>query len=138
MTPLMSNDFNGTIPPAPRPTYVTLSEFTRRISDRINAHPTLTDVMVVAELSDFSYKGVHAYGQLLEKDPTTGKTIASIRATIWNSDLRRITANFLAATGRNIETGMKVLLRLTANHSPQFGLSANIRDIDPSYTLGDM
>ncbi|MBD5369711.1 MAG: exodeoxyribonuclease VII large subunit [Bacteroides sp.] len=134
----MDNELNGTIPPAAAGSHITLSEFTRRISERINAQPGLTDVMVVAELSDFAYKGAHAYGQLLEKDPATGKTIASIRATIWNSDLRRITANFLAATGRNIETGMKVLLRLTANHSPQFGLSANIRDIDPSYTLGDM
>ena len=33
---------------------------------------------------------------------------------------------------------MKVMVRVTASFHPAYGLSANITDIDPSYTLGDL
>jgi exodeoxyribonuclease VII large subunit len=44
---------------------------------------------------------------------------------------------FKDATGSSIENGMKVLLFVQVNYNVQHGLSLNIRDIDPKFTLGD-
>ena len=123
--------------PTPLPRPVTLLEFAQRISRRIAASAELQSVWVVAELSDFRYAGRHAYANLLEKD-NSGNTVATLRATIWNNAYIAIDRKFRSATGRGLENGMKVMLRLTAGHHPQFGLSANITDIDPAYSLGDM
>ncbi len=116
---------------------ITLTAFTQAISRHINLNPELTNVWVIAELSDFRMHGPHAYGQLIEKD-AGGRTVAKIQATIWGNVLTRIRNEFIAATGRDIATGMKLMLRVSASHSPAYGLSANISGIDPSYTLGDL
>lgn len=119
-----------------KPRY-TLREFATMLSRHINLNPELQGKWVVAEISDFRMHGPHAYGQLIEKD-ATGRTVAKMQATIWANSLQGIMAKFRRATGQNIQTGMKVMLRLTATHSELYGLSANVSDIDPSYTLGDM
>lgn len=116
---------------------LTLLAFTQAISHHVNSNPSLRQQWVVAELADFRMHGQHAYGQLLEKD-AAGRTVARIQATIWGRDLMVIREKFEKATGRHMATGMKLLLRLTATHNPLYGLSANISDVDPSYTLGDM
>ncbi|MDE5663773.1 MAG: exodeoxyribonuclease VII large subunit [Muribaculaceae bacterium] len=117
--------------------HLSLLAFTQAISRHVNSNPSLQQQWVVAELADFRMHGLHAYGQLLEKD-AAGRTVARIQATIWGSDLTVIREKFEKATGRQMATGMKLLLRLTATHNPIYGLSANISDVDPSYTLGDM
>lgn len=116
---------------------LTLLQFTSAISRHVNSNPQLHRQWVIAELSDFRMHGPHAYGQLIEKD-SSGRTVAKIQATIWGSVLRPIMDKFRLATGHNMVTGMKVLLELTATHSELYGLSANVSDIDPSYSLGDM
>lgn len=116
---------------------LTLRQFALAISRAVNSNPELRQQWVVAELSDFRMHGPHAYGQLIEKDPT-GRTVAKMQATIWARELAAIQAKFKSVTGQSIRTGMKVLLRLTALHSELYGLSANVTDIDPSYTLGDL
>ncbi|MDE6010005.1 MAG: exodeoxyribonuclease VII large subunit [Muribaculaceae bacterium] len=116
---------------------MSLLDFTRAISQHINSNPGLREQWVVAELSDFRMHGPHAYGQLIEKD-AAGKTIARIQGTIWANALFQIRRKFFATTNRDIADGMKLMLKLTASHSPAYGLSANITDVDPSYTLGDI
>lgn len=116
---------------------ISLLAFTRAIANHINSNPDLREQWVVAELSDFRMHGPHAYGQLIEKD-VTGKTVARIQATIWANSLSHIINKFRGATQRDIATGMKLMLKLTASHAPAYGLSANITDVDPTYTLGDM
>lgn len=116
---------------------LSLRQFTALLSRHINLNPELQGRWVVAELSDFRMHGPHAYGQLIEKD-VSGRTVAKMQATIWGNVLQNIMAKFRQTTGQNITTGMKVMLRLTATHSELYGLAANVSDIDPSYTLGDM
>ncbi len=124
-------------PQAASPEPMSLLTFTQGISTVINSNPYLKDCWVVAELADFQIKGRHAYGQLIEKNES-GETVARINATIWATQLSHITRKFSNAVGQNISYGMKLLLKLSAACNPLFGLSANITDIDPSYTLGDM
>lgn len=123
---------------SPLPERISLSAFTRRIAYLVNGRNEVTNIWVIAEITDFSQRGNgHGYCTLIEKDPA-GNSIASLRTTIWQNDLRLIRQKFLAATGQNFASGMKVSLCISASMHPLYGLSANVRDIDPSYSLGDM
>lgn len=116
---------------------ITLEEFTSRLSGAVNGVPELTGVWVTAETSDVRRSG-HCYLELVQKHPLTGDPVARLRATIWRTTFVRIDAAFTQATGRQFGSGIKVLVRVTASFHPAYGLSANITEIDPSYTLGDL
>lgn len=116
---------------------LTLSQFQQLITNAINKEYGLKNVWVQAEFSDLRIVGGHCYMELIEKD-TAGTTRAKIRAMIWSSTLAPLRRKFFDATGRDIASGMKVLVRGSAAHHNIYGLSFTISDIDPSYTLGDM
>lgn len=116
---------------------ITLEEFTARIAGAVNGAPGLTGIWVVAETSDVRRSG-HCYLELVQKHPLTGDPVARLRATIWRNALAHIDSVFTQATGRRLESGIKVMVRVTASFHPAYGLSANITEIDPSYTLGDL
>lgn len=119
------------------PRVMSLSEFAGLVGGAIRAVPALQSAWVVAELSDVRVSGGHCYMELVEKD-AAGVTIAKLRATIWANRLYGIRRKFYGATGRDIATGMKMLLNGGMAHHPVYGLSFSVNDIDPSYTLGDM
>lgn len=119
------------------PPRISLSELTARISNTIHTSPDLAGVWVTAELSDVRQNGGHCYMVLIEKNHV-GTTIAQLRATVWQSTFRLIQKKFREETGRDIATGMKMLLKGSTNHHSLYGLSFNVIDIDPAYTLGDM
>lgn len=75
--------------------------------------------------------------ELVEKD-SAGGTRAKMRAMIWSSLFMGLRSKFHAATGSDIRSGLKVMVRGAANHHNVYGLSFVISDIDPSYTMGDM
>ncbi|MDE6271520.1 MAG: exodeoxyribonuclease VII large subunit [Muribaculaceae bacterium] len=115
---------------------LTLHQFTSLISSHVNAAPQLTGRWVTVEIARIGMSGPHCYCELIEKN-AKGDTVARIRGTIWGNVWRRLAGKFFAATGTPIAAGMKVLLNMSASHNPAYGLSANIHDIDPTYTLGD-
>ncbi|TAN39852.1 MAG: exodeoxyribonuclease VII large subunit [Nitrospirae bacterium] len=92
---------------------------------------------VVAEIADIkqNQKG-HCYLELVEKKEHT--TVAQIRATIWVYEYRAISSRFLKATSEALRQGMKVLFLASVSYHEVYGLSLGIRDIDPTYTLGEM
>lgn len=116
---------------------MTLLQFTTAIGDAVRRNPMLQGAWVVAELSDVRVNGGHCYMELIEKNPA-GQTVAKLRATVWASRFQYVRQKFYAATGRDIMTGLKVMLNGAATHHPVYGLSFSVNDIDPSYTLGDM
>lgn len=116
---------------------MTLSEYQAMLGNTIRMNPALQGAWVVAELSDVRVAGGHCYMELIEKD-AAGTTRAKLRAMIWSGTLQTLRGKFLAATGQDIRTGLKVMLRGSANHHSVYGLSFTISDIDPSYTLGDL
>lgn len=119
------------------PAPMTLSQYTIAIGDAVRRSPVLQGAWVIAELSDVRVSGGHCYMELIEKNQV-GQTVAKLRATIWQSRFQYIRQKFYASTGRDIMTGLKVMLNGTANHHQLYGLSFTVNDIDPSYTLGDM
>ncbi len=116
---------------------LSLSEYARRMKGVLNSHPALSGQWVSAELSDVALRGGHCYLELVEKGPD-GETLAKMRATIWRSVYAPLAAKFMAATGRQLASGLKVLLRGSGTYHEVYGLSFNVADIDPSYTMGDL
>lgn len=119
------------------PRAMTLLQLTTAIGNAIRMTPALQGAWVVAELSDVRVSGGHCYMELVEKS-ASGQTVAKLRATIWQSRFQYIRQKFLAAIGRDVMTGMKVMLYGAVSHHTLYGLSFTVSDIDPSYTLGDM
>lgn len=92
---------------------------------------------ITAEIADLklNQKG-HCYLELLEK--RDGKTIAQMKATIWAYDYRKIAHKFQKATEEPLRQGMNILFLAEITFHEVYGLSLNIKDIEPSYTLGEM
>jgi len=118
------------------PNTITLQEFNNRIK-RLLADPSVMNCWVVAETTDVRINQ-HCYLQLLEKSPKTGATVAKIKAIIWGNQFRFLNARFKQVTGRDIDNDMKIMVCLSVNYSPQYGLTVVINDINPEFTLGDM
>ena len=94
---------------------------------------------ICAEIGEISsnYSSGHCYLELIEKDSEKGVIIARVRAIIWSSYFRVIKPYFESSTGASLESGMKILVRCKIDFSQQYGLSLNINDIEPSYTIGE-
>lgn len=116
---------------------MTLSEFQQLLGNSIRMNREIQNVWVQAELSDLRLNGGHCYMELVEKDDS-GIMRAKLRAMIWSNTAQTLRRKFYEATGRDLSNGIKVQVRGSATHHNLYGLSFNIYDIDPSYTLGDM
>lgn len=120
------------------PTAITLLQLNERVTATLAATPSLTGVWVTAETSDVRSSGGHCYMELIDKDPATGRARARLRATIWAARFARLNEVFRTATGSGITSDIKVMVCLSVSFHPIYGLSANITDIDPTYTVGDL
>lgn len=119
------------------PIGIPLSKYTALITNTLAAAKDLSGVWIVAELSDVRFSGGHCYMELIEKNES-GLTVAKLRATIWRTTYFQLRQKFFNATQREITSGIKALIRGSINHHSLYGISLNIIDIDPSYTLGDL
>lgn len=92
---------------------------------------------IVAEIADLrlNQKG-HCYLELIEK--LDESILAQMRANIWAYDYRKLSLKFVKETGEFLKSGMKMLLLAAVSFHEVYGLSLNIKDIDPTYTLGEM
>jgi exodeoxyribonuclease VII large subunit len=115
---------------------LTLSELNERIGHAIE-DSLPGSYWVIAEIADLrSNQRGHCYMELVEKDNNT--VIAQIRANIWAYDYRKLSSKFEMATGESLKSGMKILFMANITFHAVYGLSLNIKDIDPTYSLGDM
>ncbi len=80
----------------------------------------------------------HCYLDLIEKDEKSDKVLARARAIIWASAYRMLKPYFETSTGYELTSGIKILVLSRVEFHPVYGLSLNIQDIDPTYTLGDV
>lgn len=94
-------------------------------------------VWVVAEVSELKEnRSGHCYLDLIEKEGST--ILARSRATIWSYTYRMLKPYFETTTGKLFSHGIKILVQVSVEYHPAYGLSLNIKDIDPTYTVGDM
>ncbi len=92
-----------------------------------------------AEISELQENHTgHCYLELIEKDALSGAVTARLKATCWANVYRMLKPYFETSTGQRLTSGIKILIAGKVEFREQHGLSFNIRDIDPTYTLGDM
>ncbi|MDA0911003.1 MAG: exodeoxyribonuclease VII large subunit [Proteobacteria bacterium] len=118
-------------------TSFTLSQFLTEIKQTIDRKFKGGGYWVRGELSDWHKNGAHYYGELIEFNENTHQSIAKVRINMWANVAHKVMPKFHHATGEQLKNGMKVLLMVDVNFHQNFGLSLNVIDIDPSFTLGD-
>ena len=92
---------------------------------------------VRAEIASITERGGHCYIDLVEK-AETGLLAAKLRATCWANVYNMLRPYFEQETGSHLQTGMQILVNIEIAFHAVYGLSANIIDIDPKYTVGDL
>jgi len=93
---------------------------------------------VSAEISQISVNASgHCYIDLVQSG-SDGKAQAKARAIIWRSRAELLLEYFRQETGQLPSKGMKILLNVEVEHSPLWGLSLIVYDLDPTFTLGEV
>ncbi len=91
---------------------------------------------VRAEIASMSVRG-HCYMELVEKSEN-GILAAKMRATCWSNVYALLSAYFTQETSQSLHVGLQVLLEVSVEYHAVYGLSLNVWNIDPTYTLGDL
>ena len=119
-------------------TSITLSELTEQIQHTIK-HSFDLPVWIRAEISELRENpGGHCYLELIEKDSESDTLLAKSKATIWASTYRMLKPYFETSTGQTLRSGLKVLVSVSVEFHSVYGFSLNLRDIDPTFTIGEM
>ena len=123
-----------------------LSELCALIEDTLSMD--LADrYWVRAEIASLSQRGGHAYFELVEPTEGAGVTsvergnggvIAKVRATCWSNIYTMLKPYFEEQSGLPLQVGMQVLLAVRVDFHAVYGLSLQILDIDPAFTIGDL
>ncbi|MDS1031449.1 exodeoxyribonuclease VII large subunit [Porphyromonadaceae sp. NP-X] len=119
-------------------TSFSLSELAAGIEEtiRLNFDRAVWVRAEIGELHENSYG--HCYMELIEKDENSDNLLAKIKANCWASVYRLLKPYFENATGQAFRAGLKVLLSVTVEFHPVYGLSLTVRDIEPTFTIGEM
>jgi exodeoxyribonuclease VII large subunit len=115
---------------------IRLTVLLARISKAVEVAMPIAE-WVMAEIGAINARQQNIYLDLVEHDGE-GREIAKTRGTIWKSVSGKLLAKFKENTGAELAAGIKVMVKVQAQFNGQYGLSLNIIDIDPSYTMGDM
>ncbi len=118
---------------------LSLAELNRKIKNVLNT-ALETRYWVVGEISELkeNFSSGHCYLELVEKDEKNDDLVARSRATIWAMTYRMIKPYFETTTGAHLAAGIKILVRVSVEFHEVYGLSLNISDIEPSYTVGEL
>lgn len=96
-------------------------------------------VRLVSEISEMSEnRNGHCYLELIEKEEEGDAIVARAKAMIWSYSYRMLKPYFETSTGMKLEAGMKVLMTVAVEFHELYGYSLTVKDIDPSYSLGDL
>jgi len=117
---------------------LTLSQLNTRIKNVVmEGFPA--SVWVVAEILELNLnRSGHCYLELIEKTEKDEHIVARIRGTIWAFQYRMLRPYFETITGTTLKPGIRILFKCTVEFHEQYGISLNITDIDPNYTMGDL
>ncbi len=96
-------------------------------------------VWVTAEIGELNnhYSG-HCYLDLIDYKEGSRGVAAKARGVIWSNVYRLLKPYFETTAGVRLEKGLNVLLKVQASFSPVYGLSLNVLDIDPAFTVGEL
>lgn len=114
-----------------------LSDIANHLKSVINKTYT-GNYYIKAEIVKLNYypRSGHAYPELVEKE--NGQIKVEMRAIIWQDDYLRISNDFFKITGEYLKDGMMILCLASIEFHEIHGLSLHIKNIDPSFSLGEM
>ena len=78
----------------------------------------------------------HCYPELVQKED--GKIVAEMRGTIWKHSFDRINARFMKVVKEPLKEDTTLLMKVKVNFHEIYGMSLQISDIDPNYSLGEL
>lgn len=114
-----------------------LSEITESITRMFEKYYD-TPYWIKAEISALNLYPVsgHCFPLMVEK--SEGRVKAQLKAVIWKDDLFYITEKFQEVTRETFREGLNIMFYAYIKFSSTYGLSLQIIDIEPLYTLGEM
>ena len=132
-----SKNYNLTNPVQNIPKYYSLAELSASI-ESVVAKTYRNSYWVKAEIARLNHypKSGHCYPDLVEKK--NGIIMSQIRGTIWSGYFSDINKKFISVTREPLNDGMTVLFLAKVTYNAVYGLSLQISDIEPSFTLGEM
>jgi len=94
---------------------------------------------VRAELSEVRANSTgHCYVEFVQKSDRGNGLLAKARGIIWSNVYPLLKAYFESSTGQAFVAGIKVLVKVEVNFHELYGYSLVVKEIDPTYTLGDL
>lgn len=117
--------------------HLTLSQLNGIIQSKLNEAFFMQQFWIVADITEHSFKektGYH-YFEFVEKDVRTNLIVAKIKGAAWGNASQRI-KDFEKSTGQRFTNNIHVLAKVSINFHKVFGLSLDLLEIDPSFTLG--
>lgn len=117
--------------------YIKLSQLNDQIQDTINTRFKGQTYWVVADITNHSFKAdkkIH-YFELVEKSDKSSAITAKIMGKSWGAGALRI-LDFESTTGQRFTNNLHVLVQVSVDFHPLYGLSVNLLDIDSSFMLG--
>ncbi len=94
-------------------------------------------IWVCAEISELKQVSGSLFLTLIEHD-SEGKEIAKTQAALWQGRARRVVEKFCRDTGADFAAGIRVLLQVRVRWAARRGVSLEIEDVDPAFTLGEL
>ena len=82
------------------------------------------------------YPSGHCFPELVQKEDD--KIVAQMNASIWKHNYERINQNFIRVVKEPLQEGTTLLMQVKITFHETFGLSLQIMDIDPNYSLGEL
>lgn len=117
--------------------HISLADLNLLIKDtlQVQLEPSYWIVTEIGELR-LNQNG-HCYLEFVEKEDSSNRLLAKIKGTIWSYSYRNISAWFQSITGEELRAGLTVLANVQVQFHEVYGLSLNVKDIDPNFTLGE-
>src|SRR5450759_3628628 len=115
---------------------ISLSQLLAGVSQAV-AQAYRAGVWTMVEVVELRINGGHVFIGVSERD-RHGAVLAKTSAVIWQSTANSILPEFERATGAQLASGIKLLVRARPVFKPQYGFTLEIDAIDSEYTLGDL
>ncbi len=92
---------------------------------------------VKAEIYKFNrFPSGHAFPEIVQRE--NDKIVAQLTGTIWKQNFERINQQFIEVVKEPLKDGSNLLMQVKITFSELYGLSLQILDIDPSFSLGEV
>ena len=119
-------------------TSISLSQLTNRIQEVIQMNFD-EPVWIRAEISELrENQNGHCYLEFVEKNEVSDNIQAKVKGIIWSSTYRMLKPYFESSTGQPLRAGLNVLVAVSVEFNGLYGFSLNVKDIDPTYTIGEL